>query len=94
MNKFKSYKVTVEGHANSMSGTAAEEEGTNVALYGPGLKQLSKERADFVRKQLIKYGVDSSRLSAVGQGGSQPIVDRTDKANNWKNRRVEFILNK
>ena len=92
LNKFKSYKVTVEGHANSMSGTAAEEEGTNVALYGPGLKQLSKERADFVRKQLVKYGVSSSRLSAVGMGGTQPIVDRTDKANNWKNRRVEFIL--
>ena len=92
LNKFKSYKVTIEGHANSMSGTVAEEEGTKTEIYGPGLKQLSKERAQFVKSQLTKYGVDSSRLTAIGQGGTQPIVDRTDKANNWKNRRVEFIL--
>ena len=75
-----------------MSGTVAEEEGTKTEIYGPGLKQLSKERAQFVKSQLTKYGVDSSRLTAIGQGGTQPIVDRTDKANNWKNRRVEFIL--
>ena len=41
-----------------------------------------------------KNGVDSARLTAVGRGGSQPVVARSDKDNWWKNRRVEFILNK
>jgi len=27
-------------------------------------------------------------------GGSRPVVDPKDKDNNWKNRRVEFILEK
>jgi len=93
LNKFKNYTVTIEGHANNISGTEAEEN-QDTAQYGKALKPLSKERAEFVKDQLKKNGVDASRLTAVGRGGSQPVVARSDKDNWWKNRRVEFILNK
>ena len=43
-------------------------------------------------KILSDYGVNSSRLSTVGRGGTQPVVPRSDRNNWWKNRRVEFIL--
>ena len=91
LNKFKNYTVTVEGHANNTSGTE-DEETTN--KYGRALEPLSKERAEFVMAQLKKYGVSGSRLSAVGRGGRQPVAAREDRDNWWKNRRVEFILNK
>lgn len=91
LNKFKNYTVTVEGHANSVTGTE-EEETTN--KHGLALEPLSKDRAEFVREKLKKYGVDGSRLSAVGRGGRQPVAARGDKDNAWKNRRVEFILKK
>lgn len=91
LNKFKNYTVTVEGHANSVTGLE-EEETTN--KYGLALEPLSKERAEFVRDKLKKYGVDGGRLSAVGRGGRQPVAKRGDKDNAWKNRRVEFILKK
>ena len=60
-------------------------------LYYPvRLKPRGENRLDTLRKN----GVDSARLTAVGRGGSQPVVARSDKDNWWKNRRVEFILNK
>jgi flagellar hook assembly protein FlgD len=93
LNKFKNYTVTIEGHANNVSGTEAEENQDTVQ-YGKALKPLSQERAEFVKSELKKNGVDGSRLTAVGRGGSQPVVARSDKDNWWKNRRVEFILNK
>jgi outer membrane protein OmpA-like peptidoglycan-associated protein len=37
-------------------------------------------------------GVASRLLSAVGRGGSAPVVPHSDEQNRWKNRRVDFIL--
>lgn len=93
LNKFRNYTVTIEGHANNVSGTETEET-VDTVQYGKALTPLSQERAEFVKEQLKKNGVDSARLTAVGRGGSQPVVARSDKDNWWKNRRVEFILNK
>jgi flagellar hook assembly protein FlgD len=92
LNKFKDYTVTIEGHANNVSGTESEE--TSTANGNIPLVPLSQKRAEFVRSKLVEYGVDSARLAAVGRGGRSPVVLRSDKDNWWKNRRVEFILNK
>lgn len=92
LNKFKDYTVRIEGHANNISGTEAEE--TSTANGNIPLVPLSEARAETVRKMLIEFGVSSHRLSTVGVGGRQPVVPRGDRDNWWKNRRVEFILNK
>lgn len=92
LNKFKDYTVTIEGHANNVSGTEAEE--TSTANGNIPLEPLSQKRADFVKEKLVQYGVDANRLTSVGRGGRQPVVARSDRDNWWKNRRVEFILNK
>lgn len=92
LKKFKNYSVIVEGHANNVSGTEAEE--TSTAGGNIPLVPLSKARAEFVISELKRYGIDSSRLKAEGLGGRKPIVKREDRDNWWKNRRVEFILKK
>ena len=92
LQKFRDYNVTIEGHANNVSGSEKEEtskEGGNIPLV-----PLSEERAETVKSILVSYGIPASRLSTVGRGGRMPVVPRTDKDNWWKNRRVEFILNK
>jgi hypothetical protein len=93
LDKFKDYNVTIEGHANNITGTEAEET-TDSEEDGRALVLLSKERAEFVKKILVELGVSESRLSTTGAGGRKPIVPREDSENWWKNRRVEFILNK
>jgi outer membrane protein OmpA-like peptidoglycan-associated protein len=72
---------------NPVLGTAGEE---------AELLDLSTARAVFVKQQLVRQGISASRLSAKGVGASRliPGVSPRDAANNWKNRRVEFILNK
>lgn len=93
LNKFKDYNVTIEGHANNVSGTE-EEETIDTLMYGKALVPLSEARANYVKDVLVGFGVDVSRLTTVGVGGRQPVAAREDKDNWWKNRRVEFILNK
>jgi outer membrane protein OmpA-like peptidoglycan-associated protein len=41
---------------------------------------------------LVGLGVERARLSSVGIGGDRPIVPFEDRDNWWKNRRVDFIL--
>jgi len=84
LNKFKDYKIAVEGHANNVTGTQKEEE--------TELIPLSQLRANAVREFLIKNGVEGARLSTIGMGGTRPVTPRADRENWWKNRRVEFIL--
>lgn len=84
LNKFRDYRIQVEGHANNVTGTQKEED--------TELIPLSRLRSDAVRDFLIRNGVDGSRLTTVGLGGTRPVVQRQDRENWWKNRRVEFVL--
>lgn len=92
--KFGDYKVTIVGHANKATAYEEEETEENLRLWGPALIPLSQARAEYVKKYLVERGIKADRLSTVGKGGTELVVDWQDKDNNWKNRRVEFILNK
>ena len=94
LKKFKDYKVTIVGHANKITDNPDEETVDNPREWGRASMPLSKERADAIKTYLEKRGVSSSALSSDGMGGTLPVVNPKDKDNNWKNRRVEFILEK
>lgn len=94
LKKFSDYNVTIVGHANSVTGTTEEENEDNPSKWGPALQPLSEKRAQYVKDELVNLGVNVSRLSVEGKGGSEPVADRKNKDVNWKNRRVEFILEK
>jgi outer membrane protein OmpA-like peptidoglycan-associated protein len=89
LNKFNTYKVRVEGHANPTARTERERRQEQTEL-----QVLSEARAKAVVDYLVNLGVERSRLSYFGIGAARPIVGIDDKDNWWKNRRVEFLLEK
>ena len=92
LTKFSDYRVTIVGHANKVTAYEEEETENNPNQWGPALIPLSQARADYVKKYLVDHGIKADRLVTEGKGGTQLVVDWQDKVNNWKNRRVEFIL--
>lgn len=55
-------------------------------------KDLSKLRAEAVKKYFVDKGVDAARLTAVGYGSEKPIADNKTSAGRAANRRIEFAL--
>ncbi|MDR2587860.1 MAG: gliding motility-associated C-terminal domain-containing protein [Spirochaetales bacterium] len=84
LTKYGNYTIVVEGHANNVSGTEREDV--------QELVPLSRKRAEAVREALVVRGLNSRRIEAEGKGGKEMLFPYSDKDNNWKNRRVEFIL--
>jgi outer membrane protein OmpA-like peptidoglycan-associated protein len=69
--------IQVNGHTDSR-----ESEAYNMAL--------SQDRADSVKKYLVKKGIDASRVSTKAFGEGMPISDNKTATGRQKNRRVEF----
>jgi len=55
---------------------------------------LSLQRAQAIVDQLVRDGIERSRLSAEGKGMSAPLYPNTSEANRERNRRVEVRLSK
>ncbi|MFW6179969.1 MAG: OmpA family protein [Desulfohalobiaceae bacterium] len=74
LNKYPKTTIRIEGHTDQ---TGPEE-------YN---QELSKRRAEAVKKALIQMGVIESRVHAVGYGETQPISSDPSQ-----NRRVELLI--
>ena len=88
-NKYRSYAIVIEGHANSVFW---QDEARAAKEQEEALIPLSKARAEAVKQALVKLGLDEARIATAGVGGAQPLVAFGDTVNRWKNRSVEFIL--
>jgi flagellar hook assembly protein FlgD len=91
LGKFPGYKIRLEGYAVSEfwndPKTADWEQKTQ-------LLPLSLDRALAVKSVMVLLGIDADRFTVQGYGGDKPIVPHSDLENRWKNRRVEFYLDK
>lgn len=89
LNLYENHSITIEGHAvQILSGALGQREQRNTLL------PLSQARALEVKQALSILGVDWQRMTEKGYGGSLPVVPHADAENRWKNRRVEFILDR
>jgi OmpA-OmpF porin, OOP family len=54
--------------------------------------KLSQERAEEVKKYLVKNGIDPKRVNAKGYGEYSPVEDNATEPGRMKNRRTEVII--
>lgn len=71
--------IEVEGHTDSAGEPAANQ-------------RLSERRAGSVREYLLRAGVQSASLSAIGYGDARPVAPNDTPANMARNRRIEFNI--
>jgi OOP family OmpA-OmpF porin len=80
MKRHPDLKVVIEGHTDNV-GSA------------PFNQKLSQRRAESVKNYMTeKFGIEASRLKAVGYGLSKPIASNATAAGKAKNRRVEAVV--
>jgi outer membrane protein OmpA-like peptidoglycan-associated protein len=53
---------------------------------------LSRRRANALKKLLIKQGIPAASITAIGKGEADPIADNATKAGQAINRRGEFVF--
>jgi len=70
--------VTVEGHTDSVGSAAYNQ-------------KLSERRAQAVKRYLVRQGIESNRISAVGYGKSRPIASNDTDEGRAQNRRAEIV---
>lgn len=84
-------KIRVVGHANQVlwqDAVKARYEQTETLI------PLSKARADAVLAALKSRGLESGLFDVKGVGAEGNVVPFSDYENIWKNRRVEFLIEK
>ena len=80
LKDYPSEKVVIEGYTDNIG-----DENFN--------QKLSEKRAQNVRQALIdKFGIDGSRITAIGYGEENPLVSNDTEEGRQQNRRVEAIV--
>lgn len=80
--------------------TVKERSSTSISVVGHtdtfGSKEynvaLSKQRADAVKKLLVKHGVHPDIIAITSHGKENPLIPTGDNAIEPKNRRVEVVI--
>lgn len=79
LDKYKQIEILIEGHTSSEGGRK-------------GNLELSRRRAESVKKYLVTKGIDAKRLSTQGFGPDRPMAENTTEVGRRQNRRIEFKL--
>ncbi|MEX2445342.1 MAG: FlgD immunoglobulin-like domain containing protein [Alkalispirochaeta sp.] len=88
LNRYPDREIIIEGHAAHiyLEGPAQQREQDHVLI------PLSRARATEVMQALMILGVDRDRMTIEAYGGARPVVPHSNRDEMWRNRRVEFLL--
>jgi outer membrane protein OmpA-like peptidoglycan-associated protein len=77
--KYPETDITIIGHTDSKGSDDYNQ-------------TLSERRAGNVKTYTTQIGINSSRLTAIGKGESDPIASNETEESSALNRRVEFVI--
>src|SRR3954451_12644447 len=72
-------QITVTGHADKAGRPAYNQ-------------RLSERRAEAVRRELERHGVQATSVQVVAEGENDPLVPTADGVADAQNRRVEIVM--
>ena len=78
-NEFPSVRIEISGHTDS----------TGAPAYN---RDLSRRRAESVKRYLVEHGIDISRIQTRGAGPDEPLDTNRTAAGRARNRRIEFDI--
>jgi len=55
-------------------------------------RNLSLERAQFVKQELVRRGIDANRIETAGRGADLPVAPNDTAEGRALNRRIEFVV--
>jgi len=79
MTENPEYKMKISGHTCDLGSAELNMD-------------LSKRRAESVKKYMQSKGIDRDRIIAVGFGQTRPVADNNTANGKERNRRVEFLI--
>ena len=79
MKCYPTMQVQLEGHTDSTGDPTAN-------------KQLSVDRANAIRDQLVQAGVDTARIATTGYGSEKPLASNETDEGRARNRRTELVV--
>ncbi|MCA9712904.1 MAG: OmpA family protein, partial [Myxococcales bacterium] len=79
LTEFSDTRIRIEGHTDT---DGSHEHNMD----------LSKRRAESVKRYFVEHGIDASRIETEGYGPDVPIADNKSAKGKAKNRRIEFKL--
>jgi outer membrane protein OmpA-like peptidoglycan-associated protein len=81
LNQYPERNILIEGFTDSQGSDTYN-------------KKLSEDRAQAVRDELLKNGVDAERIDVLGYGEEYPVASNDNAAGRQQNRRVEIVISK
>jgi outer membrane protein OmpA-like peptidoglycan-associated protein len=81
LNQYPERNILIEGFTDSQGSDTYN-------------KKLSEDRAQAVRDELLKNGVDAERIDVLGYGEEFPVASNDNAAGRQQNRRVEIVISK
>ncbi|MBR5695764.1 MAG: OmpA family protein [Paludibacteraceae bacterium] len=90
----------IEAYINDLTNYIKNTPGRKILIWGHTCNlgkeskniELGMQRAEAMRKLLIKAGCPINRVMARSKGSSDPLVPNTSEANRQKNRRIEIVM--
>jgi len=79
LQEFNTIRIEISGHTDS----------TGSVEYN---RDLSRRRAESVKRYLVEHGVENARVETRGAGPDEPVDTNKTAAGRAKNRRIEFTI--